>query len=132
MPYFLDTNVLCYILTHDARRLIAEELLRQRPVISTQVLNELTNVARGKLKIEWPILETMMRHIVSMSERVCPLSLDVHNRARDLAQRHKFHIFDANIIASALIANCDTLYSEDMHHGMVIEGRLTIRNPFID
>ena len=33
------------------------------------------------------------------------------------------------IVASALEAGCDTLYSEDMQHGRVFH-ELTIRNPF--
>jgi predicted nucleic acid-binding protein len=40
-------------------------------------------------------------------------------------------MFDSIIVASALEAGCDILYSEDMQHGQVIEGRLTIQNPFI-
>ena len=37
---------------------------------------------------------------------------------------------DGIIIASALEANCDILYSEDMHNGL-IENSLKIVNPFI-
>jgi predicted nucleic acid-binding protein len=35
------------------------------------------------------------------------------------------------IVASALLADADTLYSEDMHDGLLVEGRLRIRNPFL-
>lgn len=38
--------------------------------------------------------------------------------------------YDAMIVASALLAECDTLYSEDMQDGLLIEERLRIRNPF--
>jgi predicted nucleic acid-binding protein len=41
-----------------------------------------------------------------------------------------FHIYDALIVASALEAECTTLYSEDLQDGQVIDGPLTIRNPF--
>jgi predicted nucleic acid-binding protein len=34
------------------------------------------------------------------------------------------------IAASALDADCDTLWSEDMQNGMVIDGRLRIVDPF--
>jgi predicted nucleic acid-binding protein len=34
------------------------------------------------------------------------------------------------IAASALHADCDTLWSEDMQHGMALDGRLRIVNPF--
>jgi len=35
------------------------------------------------------------------------------------------------IVASALHAGCDKLWSEDMQDGMVIEASLRIANPFI-
>jgi predicted nucleic acid-binding protein len=35
------------------------------------------------------------------------------------------------IVAAALLAGCDVLYSEDMHDGLVIEERLRIVNPFV-
>jgi predicted nucleic acid-binding protein len=34
------------------------------------------------------------------------------------------------IAAAALHAECDTLWSEDMQHGMALDGRLRIVNPF--
>jgi predicted nucleic acid-binding protein len=34
------------------------------------------------------------------------------------------------IAASALLADCDTLWLEDMQDGMTIESRLRIANPF--
>jgi len=39
--------------------------------------------------------------------------------------------WDALIVATALLSGCDTLYSEDLQHGQVFEGRVTILNPFI-
>ena len=53
-----------------------------------------------------------------------------HDAAVLLAAKHGFHIYDALIVAAALEAGCDTLYSEDMQAGQVIARRLTIRNPF--
>ena len=47
-----------------------------------------------------------------------------------LAERYGLSIYDAMIAASALEAGCDTLWSEDMQHRMVIEGRVRIINPF--
>jgi predicted nucleic acid-binding protein len=34
------------------------------------------------------------------------------------------------IAASALHAGCDMLWSDDMQHGMVIDGTLRVLNPF--
>jgi predicted nucleic acid-binding protein len=35
------------------------------------------------------------------------------------------------MIAVALENGATTLFSEDMHHGLVIDGKLTITNPFL-
>jgi predicted nucleic acid-binding protein len=48
-----------------------------------------------------------------------------------LAERYGFSTYDAMIVASALHAGCDTLWSEDMQDGMVIEENLRIVNPFL-
>ncbi len=47
-----------------------------------------------------------------------------------LAERYCLSVYDAMIAAAALTAECDTLYSEDMHDGLVIDGRVRIVNPF--
>jgi len=47
-----------------------------------------------------------------------------------LARDHAFAFYDALVVAAALEAGCDTLYSEDMQHGRGLAG-LTIVNPFL-
>ncbi|MGE3643396.1 MAG: PIN domain-containing protein [Beijerinckiaceae bacterium] len=50
---FFDTNVLVYAVSTDLRRDKADALIASGGVISAQVLNELTNVLRHKLKQDW-------------------------------------------------------------------------------
>lgn len=50
--------------------------------------------------------------------------------AMRIETRYGFSWWDSLIIAAALRANCDMLYTEDMQHGQVIDGRLTLVNPF--
>jgi predicted nucleic acid-binding protein len=94
-----------------------------------QVLNEFTHVARRKMRLTWretlDLLSTMRRLLT-----VHPLTIDIHDTGLAMAQRHNFSLYDAMIVACALEAGCETLWSEDMHHGMVIDGRLRIANPF--
>jgi predicted nucleic acid-binding protein len=59
-----------------------------------------------------------------------PLSIETHEAGLRIAAQYRFHIYDALVAAAALEAECTTLYSEDLHDGQVIDGRLTIRNPF--
>ena len=61
---------------------------------------------------------------------VVPLDLGTHEEALRIAERHGYSIFDALMIAAALRAGCGTLWSEDMQHGMAIDGRLRIVDPF--
>ena len=127
---FLDTNVLVYFArrgTRHAER--AAELVEAGGVINVQVLNEFTNVARGKMKLNWEDTSEALYLLRSLLE-VRPLSLEVHDRGLAVAEFYRLHICDAMVVAAALQAGCSTLWSEDMQHGQVIEGRLRIVNPF--
>lgn len=51
-------------------------------------------------------------------------------RASELRDRHQFAFWDGLIVAAALAGQAEILYSEDMHDGLLVDGRLQIRNPF--
>ena len=128
---FVDSNVLIYAIDRsDERRRIASNLLRQGCVVSVQCLKEFGSVAYRKLKLSWPDVQEAASNITRLCTSVIPLTLGTHVAALQLAQRYRLALWDAMIVAAALEARCDTLYSEDMHHGLVVEGRLTITNPF--
>jgi predicted nucleic acid-binding protein len=61
---------------------------------------------------------------------VHPLTVEIHETGLELAERYRFSIYDAMIAASALHAGCDTLWSEDMQHGMTLDEGLRIVDPF--
>ena len=63
--------------------------------------------------------------------RVQPLTEATFDLGRYLAERHQLRVYDAMIVASALEAGCTTLWSEDMHHGLLVENHLRIRNPVL-
>jgi len=48
----------------------------------------------------------------------------------DIAERYGFSFYDSLIVGAALLADCPTLYSEDLQHGQKIENRMVIANPF--
>ena len=98
-------------------------------MISVQVLNEVTSVCRRKLAMSWEDIGNFLELVRSFCN-VVPLTVDVHDRARHVAQRHQLSFYDACIVAAAATADCQTLYSEDMNHGQILEDSLTIRNPF--
>jgi predicted nucleic acid-binding protein len=129
---FADTNVLLYLISHDAAKARrAEEVLAARIAVSVQVLNEFANVARRKHALDWAELRQALAGIRHFA-MVHPLTLDTHQRAIELAQRYQFSVYDAMIAAAALQAGCTTLLSEDFQDGQLIDGRLKIANPFVD
>lgn len=127
---FFDTNVLLYLLSADAAKADrAEQVIAQGGIISVQVLNEFASVASRKLKMSYAEIRdflTTMRSMVAVE----PLSVQTHESALVLAERYGFAFYDALIVAAALLAGCQILYSEDLQDGHYIENRLLVRNPF--
>lgn len=129
---FLDTNVLVYAFSRDPRSAIALELLGGGCVIGVQCLNEFVNVLRTRMGKPWKFVLDAAEKVQSLCPVVAPLDLATHKRGVALAERHGFSIYDAMIVAAALETGCDTLLTEDLHNGMVVEGRLRIENPFCE
>ena len=130
-PVFLDTNVLVYAaLQPDPRSETARVLMARRGTISVQVLNEFVNVAHRKLRRSWPEIMTAVRAIRDLCPPPVPITMAIHEAALRIASRTGYQFYDALIIAAALESGCTTLFSEDLQDGQVIEGSLTIRNPF--
>jgi predicted nucleic acid-binding protein len=129
---FLDTNVVVYAFTDDAKSERAQDLLGERCAISIQVLNEFAHVARRKLGFGWPQVRTALADVRTLCPVVAPLNAALHDEALRLAERYGFSIHDALIVSAALATGCDVLYSEDLAHGQTIDGRLRVENPFVD
>ncbi len=128
---FFDTNVFVYaIIQDDPRSDRAEELIAQGGTVSVQVLSEFAAVARRKTKMPWVEIRRALDGIKVLCPDPLPLTLDTHQEALAIAERYGYKIYDALIVASALEARCTILYSEDMQDGQMIDGKLTIRNPF--
>lgn len=127
---FIDTNVLLYLTDDDLQKAQrAEELLREGGVISVQVLDEFANVASRKMRVPWPALHDLLQAI-RLNLLIEPTDLRTHDLGLHVSERYRFSIYDAMLLAAALQASCTTFWSEDLHDGQVIEGALTIRNPF--
>lgn len=127
---FFDTNVLLYLASSDiAKADRAEEIIAQGGVISVQVLNEIANVARRKMRMSWQDTRTFLNTVRGLVT-VHSLTTDTHDTALHLGERYTLSIYDALIVAAALHAECETLWSEDLQHGMVIGEQMQIINPF--
>jgi len=99
-------------------------------VISVQVLNEFAAVARRKLNKSWEEVRRAFGILCVFCPEPVPLTVKTQEAALQIAERYKYSIYDGLIIAAALETGCNTVYSEDLEDGQVIENSLTIRNPF--
>jgi len=128
---FIDTNIIIYALGQFSTKAnLAAPLFTDTPYISTQVLSETANVASKRLALPLPEIRKLILTLETMC-RVEIISLNTIHTALEVRERYNFSWYDSLIIASALQANCDSLYSEDMQNSQVINGRLRIINPFI-
>jgi predicted nucleic acid-binding protein len=127
---FLDSNVILYLAAEEqAKADCAEELVTRGGTISIQVLNEVANASRRKMRMSWPETRTFLSTIRELLN-VESVTIATHETGIDLAEQYGLSVYDGMIVAAALSANCDTLFSEDLQDGLLIRGRLRIVNPF--
>ena len=128
---FFDTSVVLYLLSADAQKADrVEALLDVGGAISVQVLNEFAAVARRKPALSWPEVREALRAV----RAACvahPVTEEIHDRGIDIAERYGFSLYDSMIVAAALSVGCTTLLSEDLQDRQVVDGALTVRNPFL-
>lgn len=126
---FIDSHVVMYLLSGDiAKANRAQQLLQDGGIVSVQVLNEVTSVCQRKLKMPWQEIDAVIQALTAACV-VVPLTLASHEKAVDISKRYQLSIYDANIIACALITSASKLLTQDMQDGQLIES-LVIRNPF--
>ena len=127
---FFDSTVLLYLASRDTGKAVrAESILADGGTISVQVLNEVANLTRRKMRMSWRETHaflSLLRGLVA----VHPVTLATHAAGLALAERYGLSVDDAMIAAVALQAGCDRLWSEDMQHGMVLDEGLRIVDPF--
>jgi predicted nucleic acid-binding protein len=131
---FIDTNILVYAEASDepAKQKVALALLKQlyedtSGVLSTQVLQEYCNVALKKLKLSPQYIRAQLDlyeqfEVIQVTPAIIRAALDIH-------QTRSVAFYDAIVLASAQIAGCSVLFSEDMNAGE-LSGSVRIRNPF--
>lgn len=134
---FWDSNLWVYLFLKsdhpddERKRQRLLEMLHQRPelISSVQVLHEVGNALMRKYNYSESDVRDFLQRILLLTENR-PISFEISFMALDLKTRYQFGWYDSIIVASALDAGCTLLYSEDMNHGLVVEGTLQIVNPF--
>lgn len=138
-PSFIDTNVWLYRLFENQKTEVAERKRKRDTaisiteaegiIISTQVVNEVCANLIKKAAFN----EEQVKAVIQSLYRRCTViefNLNIFESASDLRNRYNFSFWDSLIVACALAAEANILYSEDMQDGLVVGSKLEIVNPF--
>jgi len=132
---FIDTNIVTYAHISNnpdkhtaALTLLKEKLSGSRVWISTQILSEFYS-ALSKNKYEH---DKIVEFIYAMTQQlnVYPVTLEIVEKALSIKNRYQLSYWDSLMLSTALICECDVVYTEDLQHKQIIDGKLTIINPF--
>lgn len=128
---FADTNVAVYCLDADViLRTKALAVMRSRPVISIQVVNEFISVVLRQGRLPRETVVRLARILMNRCE-VMSVTRQIVENAFRVGNRYQISHWDSLIVAAALAADCNTLFSEDLQHGQIFDGQLTVTNPFL-
>jgi len=132
---FVDSNIWLYLFLQDDNKKYktSEEYLLKNNLNSTfiityQVINEVANIL---LKNNFTEIE--IRENIEYLFKVCTLqdfTKEIMLIASSVREKYTVSFWDSIIIGSALFAKCDTLVSEDMQDGLMIDNKLLIKNIF--
>lgn len=131
---FIDTNIWVYAkfrFQETLKHSIARDFLKgttDQIVLSTQVINEFYSVMMKNKVADVLVQQTINQLLPEVELQL--ITLNTIKNAWDVKLRYHYSIYDSLIIASALEAGCNILYSEDLQHNQLIEGKLRIINPF--
>ncbi|GHV83469.1 twitching motility protein PilT [Spirochaetia bacterium] len=129
---FFDTNMIVYLYSDtelEKRKIVKDAFDINERYISTQVLNEFSNIAFKKLKLPAIRIDNIIDELMNVCFVSVVDSLAIHN-AIAIKDRYSYSYYDSLIIASALECDCKILYSEDMSNGQIIEN-IMIQNLFL-
>ncbi|MGD0801473.1 MAG: PIN domain-containing protein [Terracidiphilus sp.] len=135
--FFLDTNIFVYSFDQGAAaksakaaQLIRGALTTQKGVISYQVVQEFFNVALKRFSQPMQAADaeqyliTVFRPLLSVHS-----SQALYAEALHLHAQSGISWYDSLIVAAAIQARCDYLFTEDLQHGQRF-GNLRVSNPF--
>lgn len=137
--FFLDTNIFVYALlaSEPRKKLRAVQLLEQALAshtgcVSYQVIQEFANVSLRKFAQCFSVHECKQFIDAAMQplNRVAS-SPELFEAALNLHDETRYSFYDCLVIAAALQAGANVLYTEDLQHNQLIDGRLRIVNPFL-
>ncbi len=136
--YFIDTNIFVYAFDLEdpeknkiANNLIKSALIEGQGCISYQIIQEFLNVSTKKSKVPMSFSDCH-KYLDNVLSPLCEIftTIDLYHGALEIMERWQYSFYDSLVIAGAIQADCEILYSEDLQHNQKIQS-LKVINPFI-
>lgn len=130
MKSFIDTNIWIYLFgKEDQEKFLASQKLIKsvKAASSIQVINETCWNLLRKFSYTEKKIKTVIAHFSKIY--LHPVKPKILLKASSLRIKYQFSFWDSLLIATALDAKCNVFYSEDLHHGLKVNGMVII-NPF--
>lgn len=136
---FIDSNIWIYAFLESEKERVKQQhilsLLENLPSVGTvfvsvQVINEFHWILSRKYGIDDATIKAKVTKGISAIASIAPLDFKVYQDAYRIRGKYNVSFWDSLIVASALDNSCAVLYSEDMQHGLMIDSKLKVINPF--
>lgn len=128
----VDTNVLIYAYSStelNKKQASLEILSSNNIMLNTQVINEFIWIMTKKFSVDLKVLTMIIKNLFD-SYRIEIIEKETIIKAMSISSRYGYTHWDSLILANALINNCRIVYTEDMQHKQIIEGKVQIINPY--
>lgn len=134
MHFFIDSNIWLYAFItggDELKQTRAKTLIQNTPniVMSTQVVNEVSANLIRKAGFTESEIQSLITSFYQQYT-IIPFGYEVLISASRIRDRYAISFWDSLLVASALQSEAITIYSEDMHDGLLVEGTLRVINPF--
>jgi predicted nucleic acid-binding protein len=129
---FVDTNLLVYFISDEKKKkLQARDVLfsNDNVYVSSQVISEFVSVCFSKKLLKAEEITSLTEHFLEAFS-FAPVEESTIKRALQIKKKTHYSFWDSLIVASARENDCSILFTEDLQGGQIIDGKLTIIDPF--
>ncbi len=130
--FTVDSNILIYAFgsQNEEKKKLAKLILSECKAMSIQTVNESVFILQKKFNYTMIELDEIIQFFKG-NFLIRDLTVTVLEKSMHIMKTYKYSFWDSMMLSSALINNCEVIYSEDMQHNQIIDDKLTIVNPFM-
>lgn len=120
----VDSNILIYAFgsQNEEKKKLAKLILLECKAMSIQTVNESVFILQRKFNLTMIELDEIIQFFKG-NFQIRDLTVIILEMAMHIMKTYKYSFWDSMMLASALNYNCELIYSEDMQHNQIIEGK---------